>query len=130
MINSNKLFQLTKIVSICSILVVSFYYGLYIPSILNKQKVRKEVLNLRSKIKVGQTRQDVKSLIEAEQFHHIKICNIEETSEVWSICTPGEFGAQNWILFIKFNKLQVSHIFIRSDDGINIKPKDSPEDIP
>jgi hypothetical protein len=49
------------------------------------------------------------------------------SSETWTVSTPLELGARNWVLFIQFAEGKVSAVKVRRSDGP--PPYDGPADV-
>jgi hypothetical protein len=87
---------------------------------------RKELLSLYEKAQVGGNAESVKELFVAGHYSHLTLD--EPRSNVWTICTPYEFGAKNWVLWIECVDSRIADVKIRLLDDKNTKPSDAPPD--
>ena len=65
----------------------------------------------------------VTSRFSAGKFKHLTLKT--KNPLLWSVNTPIEMGAKNWMLFLEFDaKAKLAAIRLRTPDGVNIRPYD------
>ena len=91
-------------------------------------KARREIIALRDQIRIGQSDSDVRTLFDAADYQYLKLK--EHSGNWWSVSTPLQFGAGNWVLYIEFSGPNVSRLKIRTEDSQFEKPPNAPPDKP
>jgi hypothetical protein len=120
MIKKTTLFSL-----ICVVVVIVSYVFVLAPFKVNKN-ARYEILTIYHTVLLGMSKDEVLQKYKTGGFLDVKLD--EHKINQWILSTPVEFGAQNWILYINFEKERVIRLEIRSHDNSSRKPKDAPDD--
>jgi hypothetical protein len=90
----------------------------------SKTHTRTIIIQMFNSVTIGDNRSEVKRKIDLLWQSDL---NLYQTNNLWSILTPGEIGATNWILFIKFHEDKVVAVYIRLADK-DIRPTEAPLD--
>ena len=73
---------------------------------------RREVRHFMSQIEIGDTQTQVKEKF--REGHYLTLELQELQSNLWSIRTPYEFGAGNWIVRVEFEDAKVTALHLSS----------------
>lgn len=85
---------------------------------------RTALVQIRDAVDVGASHAEV--LAAYWQYRTDRLRLSAESPAEWFVEMPGEFGAKNWTLHIKFADNQVASVRVRTSDGP--PPKDGPAD--
>jgi hypothetical protein len=91
---------------------------------------RQELISFEKQLHIGQTEQDVKSLFQRNAFEHLTLVEGEEKdgTKALLVQTPAEFGAGNWVLWLRFSEGSLVRIAVREEDSETSRPPDAPPD--
>ena len=123
--NANRAKRNTAVVAVTIIIVMGIAAFFYIRG--KSQKLAKEeLLTLREKITLGDSKEKVKRTINEAQTSRLEYLFLgDNKSQRWVIKTPLEFGATNWVMLVEFSNSNVSAVRIRTEDSDKIKPTDA-----
>jgi len=92
---------------------------------LRKNKLA--LISIMNDIKIGDNAVQVKNIYEKYRTEQLKLRKISREN-VWMITMPLEFGASDWVLWVKFDDNKVTSLKIRFSDSKDIKPENAPSD--
>jgi len=87
---------------------------------------RNAIISLMNKLQVGDTAEDVESAVRLHRAARLQL--VKNSRDAWTVTTPLEFGATNWLLYIDFRNQRVVRLRIRTEDSIDFKPPEAPAD--
>jgi len=94
-------------------------------SFLNRDRNRGEVRALYERIHIGMKNADVASEINSGRYPHL---HPNASPDSWTLWTPTEFGAQNWVLVVRLTGGQVVSVQVRTEDSFSARPPEAPPD--
>ena len=105
--------------------VVAFSYGMY--ELRQRREYRSKITALASELNSPQRNSDdVRRLLRQPRFQGLNLR--DESPSLWTVETPLEFGARNWVLFIELHDSKVVALRVRTIDSMNERPHDAPPD--
>lgn len=92
-----------------------------------RNEYREKVITVATELGTHQSsKEDVRGLMHESRFQGLALR--EDSSTEWSIESPTEFGAKNWVLYIEFKDSKVAALRVRTADSKNEHPNDAPSD--
>jgi len=91
-----------------------------------------ELMKFHSKLRVGQSSQEVRDLYATVDPERLRMGNDFTKDGVWKLRTPSHPGGENWILNLYFKDDQLAGIRIRTEDESGTPPSrpfQAPDDI-
>jgi hypothetical protein len=111
-----------------ALMITAILGAIIYTSSAKQAEYRNEILALTAELSHHQRDAgEVRRLLSESRFHGLKLQ--EQSSEEWTVETPIQFGAKNWVLYIELRGSRVIALRIRTADNKNIRPKDAPPDM-
>jgi hypothetical protein len=105
-----------------AIAIVALVASLFTPiTLLNRDKYRAELRGVYERLQPGMARPQVLGLLQSGSYPNLRLD--AQNHQTWSVGTPLEFGAQNWVLLIEFNGEHVSTEFEQKTASVIIRQK-------
>jgi hypothetical protein len=89
----------------------------------NRAKIRSLAIELSDH---QPTIDELRQLLQQPRFQGLNLQ--EESPSQWTVETPLEFGAKNWILSLEVTDSKIVAICVRTPDTPNSRPADAPPD--
>jgi hypothetical protein len=106
--------------------MAAFFLLLWFYPNLVEGRARKELLDFRSKVDIGTTKSQFKSIFQKGNYYYLEYVAVN--SRV-TIDTPLKLGARNWVLHCDFLENKLTGMQIRTLDSPLHLPEGAPEDI-
>jgi hypothetical protein len=90
-------------------------------------RARKPLLDLRASIAAARNRDEASDLLPRSVSEGLRARIVRP--DQWVVETPTQIGARNWVLWIELDGERVRALRVRTEDSINQKPTDAPDDL-
>lgn len=118
----NEAKQIVVACLICVLLLAGVGYWCW-QGIHYRPEARQEMRNLMAQIQLGDTKAQVQQKFKSGSYK-VLLFRTNRGANLWSVSTPFEFGAGNWILYLEFDKDKVIALRLRVADSITMRPRE------
>src|SRR5688500_4135791 len=93
-------------VLICAAILCIFIALIASKALRRYPEARRDMRHFMDRVQLGDTKAQVQQTFDIGEYQSLKLKN-DYSQTLWSIRTPIEFGAGNWLLYIEFEKDRV-----------------------
>jgi len=94
----------------------------------NQEEFHNKITALTTELGTRQSgKEDLRRLMDEPRYQGLILRH--DSANEWLVETPIEFGATNWVLYIKMIDSNVRELRVRTADSQNVHPKGAPGDI-
>ena len=90
-------------------------------------RARDQLTQFRSSLQLSSTQRQVEELLHSSATDRLEL--VKQSSEIWIVTTPYQFGASNWWLYLTFANTELVEIKVRTEDSAGDHPQDAPPDL-
>jgi len=99
------------------------------PDLITGGRGRRELMLFYGQLELGMERQCVLRMWQSSGSEHAWAEFVPSDGVVWSIRTPYQIAARNWLLYIQFREDKICGLHIRERNGIGMIPSMAPRDV-